>query len=43
MISQKQHIQKIAKENNFFETGGTDTHGKNIFRPFAQTYLDKLI
>lgn len=28
---QIKEIQQIAKENNFFETGGNDTHSPNIF------------
>lgn len=33
----------IAKQNNFFETGGTDTHGRNIFHQRAQSLIDKLL
>ncbi|MCM1003226.1 MAG: hypothetical protein NC408_02675 [Candidatus Gastranaerophilales bacterium] len=35
--------KRIAKENNLFETGGTDTHGSNIFHARAQKILDTLI
>ncbi len=35
--------RRIAKENNLFETGGTDTHGKNIFHTSAQKIFDTLI
>lgn len=36
-------VKKIAKDNNFFETGGTDTHGSNIFHEKAQCILNELI
>lgn len=36
-------IKKIAKENGFFETGGTDTHSGNIFHFKARNFIDKLI
>ena len=35
--------KKIAKEFNLWETGGTDSHCKNIFHPKAQEILDTLI
>lgn len=41
--SQIEESKRIARENNFFETGGTDTHGRNIFHTRAQNILDELI
>lgn len=35
--------KEVAAQNGFFETGGTDTHGKNIFHTKAQKVLDELI
>lgn len=35
--------KRIAQANKFFETGGTDTHGFNIFHSRAQKILDTLI
>ena len=35
--------KSIAQKNNWFETGGTDTHGDNIFHSKAQKILDELI
>ena len=32
--------KRIAAENDWFETGGTDTHGKNIFHQKAQKIID---
>lgn len=34
--------KEIAHANNWFETGGTDTHAKNIFHCKAQQFLDSL-
>lgn len=34
--------KSIAKEYGLFETGGTDTHGKNIFHARAQKIIDTL-
>lgn len=34
------NIKKVALDNNFYETGGTDTHGKNIFFAGSDKYLD---
>ena len=36
-------IKKIAKENNFFETGGTDTHASNIFCFKAKKFIEELL
>lgn len=35
--------RKIATENNLYKTGGTDTHGKNIFHSSVQKIIDELI
>lgn len=35
--------RKIAKEFDLWETGGTDSHCKNIFHPRAQDILDELV
>lgn len=43
MLLQIEHVKKLAKENNFYETGGTDTHGRNIFHTSAQKYIDELL
>jgi histidinol phosphatase-like PHP family hydrolase len=40
VLKQKDKIYEIAKKNNWFETGGTDTHAKNIFHPKAEPVLD---
>lgn len=36
-------IKKIAKENNFIETGGTDSHVSNIFCFQAEEFLDDIL
>jgi hypothetical protein len=36
------NIRRVALENNFYETGGTDTHSKNIFFAGCDNYLDVL-
>lgn len=38
-----EYAQKIAKKNQFWETGGTDTHSGNIFTYKAQRFMDKLL
>lgn len=34
------NVKRVALDNNFYETGGTDTHGKNIFFAGSDKYLD---
>ncbi len=36
-------VKKTAIKYNLYETGGTDTHGKNIFSARATKYLDELV
>lgn len=43
LLEQIRESRQVAKENNWFETGGTDTHGSNIFHIRAQRILDELI
>jgi len=43
VIEQQDKIHKIAEENNWYETGGTDTHGKNIFHDKADDIINVLI
>ena len=38
-----EEAKNVAKENGFWETGGTDSHCKNIFHYKANKFLDKLI
>ncbi len=39
LSEQIQESKKIAAENDWFETGGTDTHGKNIFHQKVQKII----
>lgn len=39
LSSQIEKVKLIAQQNNFFETGGTDTHAKNIFHQKAQYFF----
>ena len=36
-------VKNIAKENEFWETGGTDTHSRNIFHARVGSYMNELI
>ena len=42
-VQDMKQVKSIAKENNFIETGGNDTHSNNIFGDRAKNILDKLI
>lgn len=41
--AQIMEVKRIAKDCKFYKTGGTDTHGGNIFHAKAQSILDALI
>lgn len=40
VLEQIEHVRKVTKDFNWFQTGGTDTHGKNIFHTKAEPLLD---
>lgn len=40
VLKQQEQIHKIAELNNWYETGGTDTHAMNIFHPKAESILN---
>ena len=42
-LQDMEQVKSIAKENNFIETGGNDTHCNNIFGNRAKNILDELI
>ena len=35
--------KSIARENGFWETGGTDSHSRNLFHHKAEKFLDELV
>lgn len=43
VLEQKERIYEIAKEHNWYETGGTDTHAGNIFHKQAEPVLDMIL
>ena len=43
ITEQRERVQELARKYDLYETGGTDTHGKNIFHDKAEPIMNLVI